>query len=242
MNTLPRKRPLATSSKKAPRMREQEAKDNGSRDSDTISNISAGSTVVLSVVNVEQSTQHSGQGTTMALRPNKRRSSTPVVLDEHEQETPRPIVIKPLPDEKLRCMTVEITENDVLCGRGGATNHHKGNIAFRTLVSANQPKYVKTPRLHRSDIAKSIVAEIREKNGRFLKKVGKNIWEDIGDTKATAKASQALREGLAGNVRHVVRHSGVGTQALKRLGFEVNPAMEIVSREKIEERLFSPTR
>lgn len=242
MNILPQKRPLATSSKNAPRMREQEAKDTGSRDSETTSNSSARSTVVLSVVNVEQSTQHSDQGTTMSLRPNKRRSSTPVVLDEHEQEAPRPIVIKTLPEEKLTCMTVEITENDVLCGRGGVTNHHKGNIAFRTLVSANQPKYVKTPRLHRSDIAKSIVAEIREKNGRFLKKIGQNIWEDIGDTKATAKASQALREGLAGNVRHVVKQSGVGTQALKRLGFEVNPAMDFVSRETIEERLFSPTR
>lgn len=75
-----------------------------------------------------------------------------------------------------------------------------------------------------------------------MSKVGKDIWEDVGDIKATAKASQALREGLAGNVRHVVRQSGVGTQALKRLGFEVNPAMDFVSREKIEERLFSSTR
>jgi len=171
MNILPQKRPVATSSKEAPRMREQEAKDNGSRISDTTSNSSStGSTVVLSVVNVEQSTQHSDQGTSMYLRRSKRRSSTPVVLDEHEHEVPRAKVIKTLPKEKLRCTTVEITENDVLCGRGGVTNHHKGNIAFRTLVSANQPKYVKTPRLHRSGIAKSIVAEIREKMVDFCQK------------------------------------------------------------------------
>ena len=63
----------------------------------------------------------------------------------------------------------EISPHDVLFGRGGGTNRHTGNIHFRDLVSSKQPAYVQARKMDKTLIAKSIVAHVRGKNGRFLK-------------------------------------------------------------------------
>lgn len=92
----------------------------------------------------------------------------------------------------------EPTDNDVLCGRGGSVNSHKGNERFRTLVEKRKRVYL-TARFKREKrlIASSIVSEIRGLNppGRFLARDTKSgLWKDIGDEKARDKTSQALRE------------------------------------------------
>ena len=91
-------------------------------------------------------------------------------------------------------------ENDVLCGRGGSINSHKGNEYFRQQVEKRKRVYL-TARFKREKrlIASSIVSEIRNMDppGRFLaRKGGKDtgFWYDIGDEKARDKTSQALRE------------------------------------------------
>eukprot|EP00539_Tryblionella_compressa_P021146 CAMPEP_0178890842 /NCGR_PEP_ID=MMETSP0747-20121128/18573_1 /TAXON_ID=913974 /ORGANISM="Nitzschia punctata, Strain CCMP561" /LENGTH=917 /DNA_ID=CAMNT_0020560551 /DNA_START=126 /DNA_END=2880 /DNA_ORIENTATION=+ len=91
-------------------------------------------------------------------------------------------------------------ENDVLCGRGGSINSHKGNEQFRELVEKRKRVYL-TARFKREKrlIASSIVSEIRGMNppGRFLARKGTKdtgFWYDIGDEKARDKTSQALRE------------------------------------------------
>lgn len=94
-------------------------------------------------------------------------------------------------------------ENDVLCGRGGSINSHKGNEQFRKFVEKRKRVYL-TARFKREKrlIATSIVTEIRDMDppGRFLARKGNmkdNIngyWYDIGDEKARDKTSQALRE------------------------------------------------
>jgi len=92
--------------------------------------------------------------------------------------------------------------NDVLCGRGGNINSHRGNEQFRSFVEKRKRVYL-TARFKREKrlIASSIVNEIRDMDppGRFLARKGsmKNIsgyWYDIGDEKARDKTSQALRE------------------------------------------------
>ena len=92
--------------------------------------------------------------------------------------------------------------NDVLCGRGGGTNNHPGNLMWRSLVSANKSLYYSLPKNSKLLLAQSIVNTIRSKNppGRFLKKKEDQnkdspIWYDIGNCKAREKTSQALREG-----------------------------------------------
>eukprot|EP00588_Corethron_pennatum_P011269 CAMPEP_0194283538 /NCGR_PEP_ID=MMETSP0169-20130528/25614_1 /TAXON_ID=218684 /ORGANISM="Corethron pennatum, Strain L29A3" /LENGTH=513 /DNA_ID=CAMNT_0039029159 /DNA_START=44 /DNA_END=1582 /DNA_ORIENTATION=- len=94
--------------------------------------------------------------------------------------------------------------NDVLCGRGGGTNTHPGNVLFRTLVQ-NKKKLYLMSRFKREKriIAKEIVTRIRTQNppGRFLlRNDHTGRYNDIGDANASKKASQALREG-APNIR-----------------------------------------
>lgn len=99
----------------------------------------------------------------------------------------------------------QITEHDVLCGRGGLTNHHEGNRRFRSIVADHQGEYRVARKHDKANIARRIVGIIREEGGRFLKSAegkaaGGGQWVEIGDQKAREKTSQALREGL--DVRH----------------------------------------
>jgi hypothetical protein len=89
----------------------------------------------------------------------------------------------------------KVEPTDVLCGRGGETNHHPGNIQYRLLVKAFQPLYVSAKRREKPLIAQCIVYSVRQVGGRFLKRVNEKEWQDVGNTKAREKTSQALREG-----------------------------------------------
>lgn len=40
-----------------------------------------------------------------------------------------------------------VTDYDILCGRGGLTNHHKGNKRFRDIVALHRPDYVRAPKV-----------------------------------------------------------------------------------------------
>jgi hypothetical protein len=101
--------------------------------------------------------------------------------------------------EDVRTTSFHISQNDVLCGRGGLTNHHPGNVFFRRLVRIKQEAYLKASKREKAGVAKEIVALIRnlQPSGRFLKKepLHPGVWIEIGDRKAREKTSQALREG-----------------------------------------------
>jgi len=85
--------------------------------------------------------------------------------------------------------------NDVLSGRGGGTNQHEGNCYFRSLVNENREKYLRAKKNDKPFISLSIVQSVRERNGRFLKKIEKTgLWVEIGDDLAREKTSQALRQ------------------------------------------------
>ncbi|KAL3932344.1 MAG: hypothetical protein SGBAC_010890 [Bacillariaceae sp.] len=89
----------------------------------------------------------------------------------------------------------KVEPTDVLCGRGGETNHHPGNVQYRLLVKAFQPLYVSAKRRDKPLIAQCIVYSVRQVGGRFLKRASDKEWKDVGNTKAREKTSQALREG-----------------------------------------------
>lgn len=94
--------------------------------------------------------------------------------------------------------------HDILCGRGGGTNAHPGNIKFRKLVAAHKLKYLAASKSDKPGVAREVVKEWRNLNppGRFLAKMEespenpdkKAVWYDVGDKKAREKASQCLRE------------------------------------------------
>lgn len=102
------------------------------------------------------------------------------------------------PSKEAVCnLTSNVNNDDVLCGRGGGTNTQIGNRKFRALVQEFQPTYLLCRRKEKPLIARTIVLIIRNRGGRFLKKdeVDGMLYE-VGDEKAEAKTSQALREGL----------------------------------------------
>ncbi|CAJ1940997.1 unnamed protein product [Cylindrotheca closterium] len=98
-------------------------------------------------------------------------------------------------------LVTNIKPDDVLSGRGGATNSHSGNRVFRALVKRYQSKYLQAKKRDKPGVASTIVEAIRRKGGRFLRRQGSRFdpgvvaWVDIGDVRAREKTCQALREG-----------------------------------------------
>jgi hypothetical protein len=94
--------------------------------------------------------------------------------------------------------------DDVLLGRGGATNNHEGNKRYRSIVAHHQHDYLAAKKKEKAIIARRVVSEVKENGGRFLKRDSSSLWVEVPDQRATEKTSQALREGL--DVRnHAVR-------------------------------------
>ena len=87
----------------------------------------------------------------------------------------------------------DITPNDVLCGRGGATNSHSGNRVFRSFVKKFQERYLKAKKRDKPAVASVIVDLVRKQGGRFLRRYertapnGQVLWVDIGDERAREK-------------------------------------------------------
>eukprot|EP00566_Odontella_aurita_P024863 CAMPEP_0113580082 /NCGR_PEP_ID=MMETSP0015_2-20120614/30456_1 /TAXON_ID=2838 /ORGANISM="Odontella" /LENGTH=110 /DNA_ID=CAMNT_0000484193 /DNA_START=266 /DNA_END=594 /DNA_ORIENTATION=- /assembly_acc=CAM_ASM_000160 len=77
---------------------------------------------------------------------------------------PLPRVTVPLTD------VVDLHDADVLCGRGGAALRHSGNRTYRQLVNMNKPLYSTCLKAEKLKISRSVVAAIREQNGRFLER------------------------------------------------------------------------
>jgi hypothetical protein len=111
------------------------------------------------------------------------------------------------------------TEFDVLCGRGGASLKHPGNLMYRRLVLMNKAHYTTCKKTEKLKISRSIVTAVREHSGRFLERDGsKGTWYDIGDKKAIEKTSQALREGQPKLRQQITDygngHPGVGMEIM----------------------------
>jgi len=122
-----------------------------------------------------------------------KRSATAGV-DSQQQETPKTSEEK-VAESPNDAIEVVISETDVLCGRGGATNVHAGNIFFRSLINNFRGQYLISRKIDKPHISRSIVSKIRSRQGRFLKKnEEKGIWCEIGDDLAREKTSQALRQ------------------------------------------------
>jgi hypothetical protein len=101
-------------------------------------------------------------------------------------------------------------QHDVLCGRGGGINSHKGNRIFRDWVAERRTEYnLANCKLEKVRIAKEVMDLVKNQQppGRFLVRddsegigswwlaIGGSWWVEINDAKAMAKTSQALREG-----------------------------------------------
>ena len=107
-------------------------------------------------------------------------------------------------DEGLRVLSQEgdivlekdITNTDVLCGRGGKSNHHEGNKWYRDIISHTRPKYHddSLSKKEKTDISNGVVDFIQSHGGRFLKPEGSHEWVIMSHADARRKAAQLLRE------------------------------------------------
>lgn len=86
-------------------------------------------------------------------------------------------------------------QQDVLCGRGGMSNHHPGNEWYRRLIRSNRPLYRACPKHTKLLVAKAIVQAVEQQNGRFLERdKASGDWYTISYKRAVDKTSQGLRE------------------------------------------------
>jgi hypothetical protein len=108
-----------------------------------------------------------------------------------------------------------VRADDVLLGRGGATNNHLGNRRFRSIVIEHQEEYLNAAKMEKISIARKIVSIVRNNGGRFLGRGNTSeAWTEVDSKRAQEKASQALREGLD------VRHSQIRTKGENTLSGE----------------------
>ncbi|CAJ1930440.1 unnamed protein product [Cylindrotheca closterium] len=88
------------------------------------------------------------------------------------------------------------SELDILCGRGGKSNHHAGNKRYRQVISDMKARYrsigSKTAKTH---VSRAIVEHVHGYGGRFLRfDTEKRKYIVLSAAEARKKTSQALRE------------------------------------------------
>jgi hypothetical protein len=92
--------------------------------------------------------------------------------------------------------SVDPTDGDVLFGRGGWTNTHPGNIAFRRRALEMRPWYESSTKDEKQRIADVLVESVKSEGHRFLEKGEDGLWHEVIGNGAHTKASQALRERI----------------------------------------------
>jgi hypothetical protein len=104
----------------------------------------------------------------------------PPIKRTHTPPPPNVIYIRPqTPGNQLsrkihspsKDLIYEIRESDVLCGRGAPSQYQTGNKFFRETVERFQSSYIAARRIDKPEIATHIVDLVRERGGRFLKRV-----------------------------------------------------------------------
>jgi len=153
----------------------------------------------------------------LSPRVDMSASSTPIVSNKSHQGAADSLSRES--DDGLGSPSFQLTNNDVLCGRGGLTNHHPGNVFFRRMVRMRQEDYLRASKRDKAGVARDIVDTIRKLDppGRFLKKDSTNpgMWVEIGNRKAREKTSQALREGAPEKREELSNHATVPTTTAK---------------------------
>jgi len=118
----------------------------------------------------------------------KSEAATPPKKKKKRKRAPRKKIV---PENK---QYLQYTDNDVLMGRGGKSNHHPGNMRYRQEIERLQGDYKKTDdKDEKTRISEQLVSHVQSYGGNFLEK-DDHGWYIIDDIVARRKVSQALRE------------------------------------------------
>ena len=95
-----------------------------------------------------------------------------------------------------RTYVEKVGMDDILCGRGGRSNHHVGNKRYRLVVAKMKYMYRKcAAKTMKTDVSRAIVQHCTSYGARFLKLNGSNgKYYILSEREARKKTSQALRE------------------------------------------------
>lgn len=90
-------------------------------------------------------------------------------------------------------------QHDVLLGKyGNYSIKHEGNVFYRNLLSTRKDKYDSGSRDVKTSITWSVISEVHDRGGRFLRKAdisqGKHGWIEVNNVIARRKVSQAFRD------------------------------------------------
>ena len=110
---------------------------------------------------------------------------------------------------------VTISSKDVLMGRGGRSNHHDGNEAYRKRILDLQRTYKGLSRDEKTQMSKDVVKWVCRRGGKFLQKEGTGPtakWYVVTSETARQKVSQALREDLTFEGRMAKKSRTTGFQ------------------------------
>jgi hypothetical protein len=89
-----------------------------------------------------------------------------------------------------------VEDLDILCGRGGKSNHHVGNKKYRHVVGYMKMRYQHCRgKTQKTDLARLIVDHCAAYGARFLKHDAESgRYYILSNDEARRKTSQALRE------------------------------------------------
>jgi hypothetical protein len=118
--------------------------------------------------------------------------------DDNERDAKRGSSPRPGADDERLQSTLDSSfgPTDVLCGRGKISFNHVGNKRFRELINSSMDRYMGAEtRFEKSLVVHSIIEEIHQSGGRFLKKdatAGK--WVEVSAHHTNEKVGHALRD------------------------------------------------
>lgn len=163
--------------------------------------------------------------------PNAQAAAVAAAMGQHQQQHQQPLVAA---SPAVRQEIISPHGNDVLMGRGGKNNQHKGNENLSDMARLMRDDYKASAKKGKSDMSRDLVQQVRDLTppGRFLKRNPiTNDWEDVGDDIAREKISQVLRDAVS-------EHSGpkAAAKALPKVAVKTSSTRkEDEERNKSEE-------
>jgi hypothetical protein len=146
-------------------------------------------------------------------------STATLPSNDNDEQEPTPLALQPTTEPII---VANVTENDVLLGRGATIINHVGNQRFHELVLDRKQEYNSTWRHQIKDaIARKIFVFITEqRNGRFLRRIDSvyeaqalgiphdwtTMWLVADPNVAIEKIKQALRDKHAKRSRAALAH------------------------------------
>jgi len=150
--------------------------------------------------------------TTIEARAHEIKAEAEAERKKREENKPKPrslTLSRRTHEPEIKEYVNKPTDKDILLGRGGKSNHHLGNKAYRYRVGELRDWYRASEKNAKTDQAQMLVNWVKEQGGRFLKRDAKSggKWYIVTNLVARRKASQALREHMTKEEREKAKNN-----------------------------------